>query len=42
LDGEPQRAAREGLTQGELALFDLLAQDTLTKSDRETLKQASK
>lgn len=42
LDEEQQRAAREGLTEDELALFDLLSQDTLTKTDREKLKQASK
>lgn len=42
LDEEQQRAAREGLTEEELALFDLLSQDTLSKTDREKLKQASK
>jgi type I restriction enzyme R subunit len=42
LDEEQRRAVEEGLTEGELALFDLLARDNLTKADRERLKQASK
>ena len=37
-----RRAVVEGLTEGELALFDLLAREDLTKSDRERLKQASR
>lgn len=41
LDEEEKRAASEGLTDDELALFDLLKRDNLTKSDRERLKQGS-
>ena len=42
LDGEQHRAAAEGLSEDELALFDLLRKDSISKSDRERLKQASK
>ncbi len=42
LDAEQRRAAEEGLSEGELALFDLLFKETITKADRERLKQASK
>lgn len=42
LDEEQQRAAREGLSEGELALFDLLYKENLPKTDLERLKQASK
>lgn len=42
LDEEQQRAVREGLSDDELALFDLLYQDGQTKADRERLKQASR
>ncbi|MCX5852078.1 MAG: DUF3387 domain-containing protein [Deltaproteobacteria bacterium] len=42
LDAEQKRAAEEGLTDDELALFDLLFKDTISKADREKLKQASK
>jgi len=42
LDAEQRRAAEEGLSDDELALFDLLHRDTLSKADRERLKQASK
>jgi len=42
LDAEQRRAAEEGLTEQELALFDLLHRDDITKADRERLKQASK
>jgi type I site-specific restriction-modification system R (restriction) subunit len=42
LDGEQRRAADEGLSDAELALFDLLFKDTISKADRERLKQASK
>lgn len=42
LDAEQRRAAEEGLSDGELALFDLLFKDNITKADRERLKQASK
>ena len=42
LDVEERRAAEEGLTDGELALFDLLFKENIGKTDRERLKQASK
>jgi len=42
LDAEQRRAAEEGLNDDELALFDLLFRETITKADREKLKQASK
>lgn len=42
LDEEQQRAVEEGLSAEELAIFDLLKRDTLTKADRERVKQASK
>jgi len=42
LDEEQQRAAREGLNEDELALFDLLFKENITKAERERLKQASK
>jgi type I restriction enzyme R subunit len=42
LDHEQQRAAREGMTEDELSLFDMLYRDTISKKDRERLKQASK
>jgi len=42
LDAEQRRAAEEGLTDDELALFDLLFKESITKADRERLKQASK
>jgi type I restriction enzyme R subunit len=42
LDVEERRAAEEGLTDGELALFDLLFKENISKTDRERLKQASK
>jgi len=42
LDVEQRRAAEEGLTDGELALFDLLFKESISKADRERLKQASK
>jgi type I restriction enzyme R subunit len=42
LDGEQRRAAEEGLSDTELAMFDLLFKPTITKVDRERLKQASK
>jgi type I restriction enzyme R subunit len=41
LDSEQRRAAEEGLSEDELALFDLLFKDTISKADRERLKQAS-
>ncbi|MDF0665482.1 MAG: type I restriction endonuclease subunit R [Nitrospira sp.] len=42
LDAEQRRAAEEGLSEEELALFDLLLRDHISKADRERLKQASK
>lgn len=42
LDEEQKRAAKEGLSDDELALFDLLFRESISKTDRERLKQASK
>jgi len=42
LDAEQRRAAEEGLSDAELALFDLLFKNTISKTERERLKQASK
>ncbi len=42
LDAEQRRAAEEGLSDDELALFDLLFKDNVSKADRERLKQASR
>lgn len=42
LDAEQMRAVQEGLSDDELALFDLLFRDFISKADRERLKQASK
>jgi type I restriction enzyme R subunit len=42
LDAEKRRAAEEGLSDDELALFDLLFKENISKADRERLKQASK
>jgi type I restriction enzyme R subunit len=41
LDAEQRRAAEEGLTEDELALFDLLQNDKLSKADRDRVKLAS-
>jgi type I restriction enzyme R subunit len=41
LDAEQKRAAEEGLTDDELAMFDLLFKESISKKDRERLKQAS-
>ena len=41
LDEELRRAAEEGLSEDELALFDLLFKDSISKKHRERLKQAS-
>ena len=41
LDAEQRRAAQEGLSDDELALFDLLFKDSISKANRERLKQAS-
>lgn len=42
LDAEQKRTAKEGLNEDELALFDLLFKENISKADRERLKQASK
>ena len=42
LDAEQNRAVEEGLTEEELALFDMLRKDGLGKADRERVKQASR
>ncbi|MBL8696791.1 MAG: type I restriction endonuclease subunit R, partial [Alphaproteobacteria bacterium] len=42
LDAEERRAVAEGLTEEELALFDLLQRDDLARAERERLKQASR
>ena len=42
MDAELQRHVREGLSEDELALFDLLLKESISKADREKLKQASK
>ena len=42
LDEEQKRAAKEGLREDELALFDLLRKDGLDKTARERVKQASR
>lgn len=42
LDEEQARAARENLSDDELAMFDLLIRDDLTKADRERVKEASR
>jgi type I restriction enzyme, R subunit len=42
LDEEQKRATGEGLSEDELALFDLIQKDGLDKTSRERLKQASR
>jgi type I restriction enzyme R subunit len=42
LDAKQKRAIEEGLGDDELALFDLLFQEPISKADRERLKQASR
>jgi type I restriction enzyme R subunit len=42
LDAEQKRTVEEGLTDDELALFDLLFKDNISKVERERLKQASR
>jgi len=42
LSVEERRAAEEGLTEDELALFDLLKKENLSKADRERVKLASR
>jgi type I restriction enzyme, R subunit len=42
LDAEQRRAVEEGLGDEELALFDLIFREAISKADRERLKQASR
>jgi type I restriction enzyme, R subunit len=42
LDEEEMRAAREGMSEDEQALFDLFKKDNLDNTSRERLKQASR
>jgi type I restriction enzyme R subunit len=42
LDAEQLRAVEEGLSEDQLALFDLVQRADLTKADRERIKQASR
>ena len=42
LDVEQRRAVEEGLTEDELALFDMLKKDDLGRAARERIKQASR
>ena len=42
LDTEQKRSVEEGLSEDELALFDLLKKGTLSKADREKVKEASR
>lgn len=42
LDAEQDRAVEEGLSEDELALFDLLKKEQLDKTEREKIKQASR
>jgi type I restriction enzyme R subunit len=42
LDEEQKKTAADGLEEDEKYLFDLLYKDTISKKDREKLKQASK
>ena len=42
MDVEQRRALDEGLSEEQLALFDMLLRDNLTKAEREQIKQASR
>ncbi len=42
MDEEQQRHVREGLSERELAVFDMLVKNTMSKADREKVKQASR
>ena len=42
LDAEQKRAIQEGLSEDELALFDLLKRDDLGKAERERVKKSSR
>jgi type I restriction enzyme R subunit len=41
LDAEQRRATQEGLSEDELALFDLIKKENLSRADREQVKLAS-
>ena len=41
LDAEQRRAAEEGLSEDEYALFQMLFKDNISQADRNRLKQAS-
>lgn len=42
MDEELQRHVREGLSEEELTLFDMILKENITQADREKLKQASR
>ena len=42
MDDEQRRAAREGLSERELAIFDLMQKSTLAATERERIKQSSR
>ncbi len=42
LDAEQRRSVEEGLSEDQLALFDLLQRSDLSRADRERIKQASR
>src|SRR5205823_3513411 len=42
LDAEQRRAAEEGLSEEELALFDIIKKENLTNAERERVKLASR
>jgi len=42
MDDEQHRAAREGLKESELAIFDLMQKATLAATERERIKQSSR
>jgi type I restriction enzyme, R subunit len=42
MDDEQRRAVREGLSESELAIFDLMQKTTLAATERERIKQASR
>jgi len=42
MDDEQRRAVREGLSESELAIFDLMQKSTLAATERERIKQSSR
>ncbi len=42
MDDEQRRAVREGLSESELAIFDLMQKTTLAATERERIKQSSR